>query len=470
MDQNRKGVCRNRSTTEQFLVCKTDSRPEESAFRGAPFIGLDELKKSFPDMLSGETFIDFAMKALESDPCFCVMAVQIDWIPIQDQGETRDNLPDRDDRSDNNRTAPSEEPPIDTVIEVAKAIEAVSKSESGIWGWVDHDLLMIYFNQLQEIECLQLAAGIHTHLAENLNHKVTIGVASYPTLNFSRHRIAENARKAIDHAAFYGLGSTVAFDAISLNISADQLYQEGDIDGAIAEFSAGLQLDPSNVNIHNSLGVCYGVSGDYEKAIESFETAVWLDPGEVMAIYNLGLVYLLIQDREKALERFLEADEAGEDVFEVVFEAGKLYLEMEDPQTGEVFLDRAVRLRPDSWAAFRYLGQCCASLGRTEEAVSAYKKAVKLNPNDAHSLSSLGYLFELQEENAEIATLFCKKSIEISPENGLFRHRLARLFFKQDRLEEALKEFIEATKLGHDSVEFIEQIQDRLENAKESTG
>jgi len=289
-----------------------------------------------------------------------------------------------------------------------------------------------------------------------------VGLASYPSVNFNKRQIIENARKALDHATFFGPGSTVAFDAVSLNISGDQLYQEGDISGAIKEFNTGLQLDPSNANIHNSLGVCYGVLSAFEKAIEKFEAAIWLDPKEIMAIYNLGVVNLLMDKKDKALELFLEAGGVGEDVFEVAFETGKLYLETGEPEKAKEFLEKAVSLRPESGIGFRYLGQCYAALNNTDEAVSAYKKAVKLNPNDANSLSALGYLFELQDENSEIATLFCQKSIEISPENGLFRHRLGRLYLKQNRFEEALKEFIEATKLGHDSVQFVEMIQERL--------
>ena len=33
-------------------------------------------------------------------------------------------------------------------------------------------------------------------------------------------------------------------------------------------------MDPSNVNVHNSLGVCFGLMGNYEPAIEAFKTAV----------------------------------------------------------------------------------------------------------------------------------------------------------------------------------------------------
>ena len=449
MTQSPNRLTRSRSTTRQFLVRKTDLKAEDT---GPPLssitdlaVCLKELSETFPGMLSGNEFIDAAMPRLGSALKFCALAVRLEKAG-----------------SEENPTAGSET--ADIFIDVAQTIDSICDTENGIWGLLEGNIFSSLFFEKDAAAGLKLSNRIHARLSENRNDAAIIGVASYPKLNYTKGQILENARKALNHAVFFGPGSTVAFDAVSLNISGDQLYQEGDIVGAIAEFSAGLKIHPSNVNLHNSLGVCYGVWGEFGKAVEEFETAAWLDPAEFMPIYNLGLVNLLMGNREKALERFLEADETGEDVFEIAFQTGKLFLEMEKHEKGKAFLEKAVRMKPDSAIGFRYLGQCYTVLNATEKAVSAYKKAVKLNPNDAHSLSALGHLFELQSENAEIATLFCKKSIEISPENGLFRHRLGRLYLKQNRIEDALAQFIEATKLGHDSVALVEEAQNRLKD------
>jgi tetratricopeptide (TPR) repeat protein len=58
--------------------------------------------------------------------------------------------------------------------------------------------------------------------------------------------------------------------------------------------------------------------------------------------------------------------------------------------------------------------------------------------------------------------MFCEESVKLSPENGLFRYRLGRLYFKQNRLPDALKEFKKADLLDHDASEYIEKIQNQL--------
>ena len=79
-----------------------------------------------------------------------------------------------------------------------------------------------------------------------------------------------------------------------------EVEREGDRRLAIER---ALALDPANVNVRNSLGVCHGVLGDLEKAAAEFATAARLDPSEAMALYNLGMVCLLGEnDREQALD------------------------------------------------------------------------------------------------------------------------------------------------------------------------
>ncbi len=442
MTQDQPRLHRSRSSAQQFLLYKTDSKAEVDISGAKPFVESDNLSKVFPDILSGKSFIEHAMVSLDSSSKFGAMVVRID----------------RDEVSDKVHQA-------EILVYVAETIDAICKRDNGIWGQLDSDLFGCYFPETNEAFCLELVKEVQNNLAEHRNETVTIGIASYPAIDFKKDQVINNALKALEHATFFGPNSVVSFDAVSLNISADQLYQKGEIQGAIEEFKKALLLDPSNVNVHNSLGVCYGVLGAYEKAIKSFEEAIRLDSKEVMATYNVGLANSLINNKDKALEYFLKADSIGEELFEVAFQTGRLYLEKGQFKIGRKFLEKAVRLRPESGAAFRYLGECYAAINMTDEAVSAYKKAIKQNPGDADSLSALGYLLDIQGENPEVTTIFCQQSVEISPENGLFRHRLGQLHLKQNQLEDALKEFQQADDLGYDSTEFIEKVRDLMIDA-----
>ena len=74
---------------------------------------------------------------------------------------------------------------------------------------------------------------------------------------------------------------------------------------------------------------------------------------------------MLTNKSDKALEYLLGADKKEEDIFEVVLQTGRLHLEMGKPEEGKKFLEKAVRLNPDSGPALRYLGECYAAMNLT---------------------------------------------------------------------------------------------------------
>lgn len=431
---------------KSFLLYKADAKPDKAASPGISPPGSERIRNVFPDLLSGKEFIENAAARFKSSENFDAMVIKID------------NL------TDGGETDPKDE--IERWLDVAKTIDALCRKKDGIWGRLDRGMFGCFFTPNNQTTSLEIAQQIKNSLAESSHETVSIGMASYPTLDFKKEAIFDNAAKALDHAAFFGSASIVAFDAVSLNISGDNLYQHGDIDGAIREYKTAIKLDPSDINIHNSLGVCYGILGDYARALKEFKQALELDPDEVMVLYNIGLVNMLTGKPQKALEYFLEADRKKEDdIFEVAFQIGSVYLAMGNPKSAKEFFEKAVALNPESGSALRSLGECCSALNLTDEATFAYKKAIRLNPNDAQSLSALGHLFDLLGENPEITTIFCQQSVDISPENGLFRHRLGSLYLKRNQLEDALVQFEKAHSLGYNSKDSIKKIKKLMKDA-----
>jgi tetratricopeptide (TPR) repeat protein len=429
----------SRCASRQFLLYKTDPEPKKKMTPDLRPLAADALLKTFPSMLTGNAFIDHTMTQVEAAESFAAMAVRID-------APTQNN-----DAADNDHDAKRH-------LDVARSIDGVCQSENGIWGQLSDAIFGCFFYKKERTPALQLAEKIQNQLNDRAGHTVSIGIAFFPTGDYKKNQILDNAAKALDHAAFFGPNSKVVFDAVSLNISGDNLYQKGDIEGAIEEFKAAIRLDPSNVNVHNSLGVCYGTMNVYDQALAAFEKAIQIDPEEAMALYNAGLVHMLQDEKDKALAYFLDADGKEKDIFEVVLHIGKIYMELKNLDQGKRFLEKATEIKPESGLAFRYLGECYTAMNRIDEAITAYKTAIRKNPNDADALSALGYLFDLQGENPEITTIFCQQSVDISPNNGLFRYRLGNLYLKRNQLEDALEQLIKADELGHDAKELIQKI------------
>jgi len=438
-------VERDLSATQHFLYSKTQAENPPGAPADAPLPGMpsgaeDPLRQHYPDLRAEDAFTTWAVQKAAAKPHFTALALKID-----NSARYADNL----ERFQQLRRA------------VADAIDKKCAAESGPWGLMTADIFGCVFPGKDVASGLAIAKTLQDPLNTAVGISLTIGLSAFPCLKYTPEDVLANARKALHHALFLGPGGRACFDAVSLNISGDRRYDAGDIDGAIQEFRNALRLDPKNVNVLNSLGVCFGVQQNYAKALTAFETALKVNSEEILSLYNAGLVNLLTEQRDKALKYWLKAAPLGKDVFELNFQAGKLLLEMEQPEKAQGLIQHAAALKPESAVVQRLLGDTYLAQRLVDQAVAPYKKALRLHPNDAPALSGLGRCYELKNENLDIALAFCQQSVEIKPGEGRFHTRLGRLLRKTGQYQKALAAFRQAEALGEEVRQSIQDLEER---------
>lgn len=264
---------------------------------------------------------------------------------------------------------------------------------------------------------------------------VYAGICSYPYRAFSKTEILLNARKALLHAAFLGAGHVVRFDGVSLNVSGDIYFGDGDLSAALREYRRGLECAPEDVNLLNSLGVTYALLNKNSLARAAFERVIVIDPNNYMALYNLGLGAQLRGDVHGAVELFEKAyrgcnlDDSNDFCREVEVQLGKLYcragmygkslecLENWRNKVGERKHNRILKC----------LGEAYLGAGNPGTAMKWLQRALQQNAFDQDVLSLLGVATWEAREGDEIALAFCQKSVDLAPDNPLLRFRLARL-------------------------------------------
>jgi tetratricopeptide (TPR) repeat protein len=318
----------------------------------------------------------------------------------------------------------------EVILEKAKdTFEATFNSlldnKRGIWESLDEtSFILAFWDYDNEKKASQLILSIKKRISEALKAKILIGVATFPFHDFSKAQTIGNALKAIDHAAFFGPDTLIEFDATSINICGDRLYQLNKAKPAIEEYKKGLDIAPTDINLMNSLAVCYGVMGELEDAKLQFEKAMKINPSEIMVIYNLGLLHKIDDNIDKAIIYLRKAHGADDSIFEVELLLGHLLFKNGRSDQALPHLERAARIKPESSIAFRMQGEIYLENERPEKAASAFNKAIKINPSDATSLSGYAKSLELQEKNLTIALTFAKQSIALDPSNKTFKARL----------------------------------------------
>ncbi|MFA5905722.1 MAG: tetratricopeptide repeat protein, partial [Desulfobacula sp.] len=271
-------------------------------------------------------------------------------------------------------------------------------------------------------------------LSKGVGTDVLMGTALFPYHDFPRSKAIANALKAIDHAAFFGPDTLIRFDGISLNICGDRLYHLNQYDLAIKEYEEGIRIKPRDINLINSLGVCFAVSGNLEKAGDQFEAALKINPDEVMVIYNIGLLHQIDEDLDKAVAYLRKAHAINDSVFEAELLLGHLLFKKDLFIQALPHLDAAGRINPKSSLAYRIKGEIFLAQNDPENAGREFNTAIKLNPSDAISLSGYAKCLELQDKNLGIALTFARNSITLEPDNPLFKERLKTI---QEKIEGA---------------------------------
>ena len=268
----------------------------------------------------------------------------------------------------------------------------------------------------------------------------------------------EDARKALDEAAFSGSGQVSVFGPLALNISGDRMFECGDLSGALKEYERGLTLAPDHLNLLNSLGVCQGRLGRAREALATFQKIVELDSGNMMAHYNLGYTHLLAGRLPEAEAALTRAAELAPDNFETLFHLGRAALELGHLDKALPALKRAGEVGENRPAVFRLLGEALLLAHDHQGALAAFKKAVKTTPDDAYSLSALGILFADFSGDLPVAHSLFQRSVELEPTNSLYLQRLGRLLFNLGDFSGAEHHLKMATEHGSQAPEVYYQL------------
>jgi tetratricopeptide (TPR) repeat protein len=96
----------------------------------------------------------------------------------------------------------------------------------------------------------------------------------------------------------------VAIDPEALVQNGNQLYQDGDFQGALAAYEEVLQAGYEGVDLYYNMGNAYFKTGNLGRSILSFERALSIRPGDPDTRANLELARSLTADEIEPLPRF----------------------------------------------------------------------------------------------------------------------------------------------------------------------
>jgi superkiller protein 3 len=204
-------------------------------------------------------------------------------------------------------------------------------------------------------------------------------------------------------------GSTRAYEAyIKGQMSAQRGTQEGN-EAAVELLGRAVELDPQFVVSQYGLGVVHQTLGNRWKAAAQFRASTQLDPTYPEPYKALGDLFLTAPRR----------------LFDQAIEAYKT----------------ALVLRPYFADAYAGLGDASAAKGDVNGAVTAYQKALVHNPLNPRVYVSLGKIYYGEKQLYFEAVTAYKKAVELDPRYVEARMGLAEVYEDKGLYQDAIGEY-----------------------------
>lgn len=236
----------------------------------------------------------------------------------------------------------------------------------------------------QQAERWRDSVTLFTHAAEVTPPHVQVELNLAAALK--RAGRTEEARRHFEQAVRLDPQSNVA-----LFHWGQELLEAGDTAQAVEVLTRARELNPQVVDVRLALGRAYAARGDTELALTEFRAAVELAPQHSVTQGELGAALHMAGRRDEALPHLRLAAE---------------------------------RSRPPSPVAWTNLGMVLAELGRTEEALASFSRAVQLDPQFLPARLHRARLLHLQGAYEQAVDDWAA-AVQLDPQQGIARQNLA---------------------------------------------
>jgi tetratricopeptide (TPR) repeat protein len=195
----------------------------------------------------------------------------------------------------------------------------------------------------------------------------------------------------------------------------------GDLQGAIADFTAAIQLRPNYVEAYNNRGDARVAAGDKRGAIADFSKVIELKPNADAEVYKTRAdLRWELGEKEGALADFTKVIELKPNSSAEVYKSrGDLRWDLGDKQGALGDFSKVIELKPDSDAEiYKSRGNLRWDLGDKQGALADFSKVIELKPDsDAEIYKSRGNLYwDLGNKQAALTDF--DRVLQLTPQDG----------------------------------------------------
>ncbi|MTJ34967.1 tetratricopeptide repeat-containing serine protease family protein, partial [Dolichospermum sp. UHCC 0260] len=245
-----------------------------------------------------------------------------------------------------------------------------------------------------------LGIPINTFLRLSAKSEVDVGVTPPPERVSTAPKADDFFILAADKYAKGDKQGAIAdyTQAIKMNPNLAELYNNrgaarydlGDRQGAIADLNQALNINPNFAEVYKNRGVARAKLGDRQGAIADYNQALSINPNFANAYKNRGVARYELGDREGAIADYSQALNINPNFAEAYSNRGVTRSDSGDRQGAIADYNQAISINPNFAEAYSNRGVTRAKLGNKEGAIADYNQALNINPNFAEAYYGRG--------------------------------------------------------------------------------
>jgi len=254
----------------------------------------------------------------------------------------------------------------------------------------------------------------------------------------------ERSGNYVDAVISYKKGLEVEPNNLELlNSMGFALFQQGKSDEAIAALEKALKVDPKHWKSHNNMALAAIDIGELELAEAHYRESLAIEPQP--AIYNdLGYVLERQGMSEDAIEAYQDALKLDPESAISHYNLATHLARNKEYADAENHLLAALKTQP-STKIYTGLGAVLWQQGRAEEAISNLKTAIQADPKNTGASNTLGKIFMEQGKLNEAASTY--RLLAQHQPSTVAHQGLAKVLTRMGRGEEARQELAKAKAL-----------------------
>ena len=218
---------------------------------------------------------------------------------------------------------------------------------------------------------------------------------------------------------------------------------------ALEAYSKGLEKTSQGNLFYQKMGDLSLECNDIEASLECYKKAYELNPSDREVLIKLATINQTYfpENTDITIDYYNSLLESGIDMDKIYYELGHLYLNKADKLHAVSAFKLAQELNPENPYYNNSLAYAYVKAELYDDAIEYYQQAIKLNPDSEWTsivCHALGAIYAEIKENFEAAEATFNAGMVLDPNNVDIQLSLGDLFMAQNDLDKAIKTYCDA--------------------------